>query len=84
MSFKSPMKNLILVAAASALLVYGCQSSAPADFSKSPPNPGQQFVLSMVSKYKGDASKLTPEERKKLDQITHGNTDLVMRAGAKQ
>jgi hypothetical protein len=78
------MKNLIIVAAASALFVYGCQSSAPADFSKSPANPGQQFILSMVSKYKGDASKLTPEERQKMDQITHGNTDMVMKAGAKK
>ena len=41
------------------------------------------FVDQMVAKAGGDPSKLAPDERTKMDAITRGNTERVLRAGKK-
>lgn len=42
-------------------------------------NANSDFVSQMAMKTQGDPSKLTPEERKKMDEITKGKTDEVIR-----
>jgi hypothetical protein len=46
--------------------------------------PEATFVAEMVEKAQGDPSRLTTEERAKMDQITRGNTEMVIRSGAKK
>jgi hypothetical protein len=43
----------------------------------------QQFLADMHRKYGHDASKLTPEERAKMDRMTRGHTEIEMRDGGK-
>jgi Spy/CpxP family protein refolding chaperone len=78
------MNKTAILPLAALLLAAGCQPApAPADTSKLPPSPGQTFIMSMRSKYGGDASKLTPEERKEMDEITRGHTEIAMKPRAK-
>lgn len=37
------------------------------------------FVAQMARKTGGDASKLSPEERKRMDELTHGDTENTLR-----
>lgn len=79
------MKHIILSAVVGMGLLAGCQPApAPADFSKSPPTPEKSFVDQMRQKYDGDASKLTSEERSKMDEITHGHTEIAMQIQGKK
>lgn len=48
-----------------------------------PKNESASFVDQMVAKAQGDPSRLTPEERRKMDEITRGNTEIVIRSGKK-
>jgi len=65
------MKNLLLLAIA--LSFAGCGSDQPASSENS------DFVTQMAVKTRGDATKLSPEERKKMDELTKGKTEEVLR-----
>jgi hypothetical protein len=69
------MKRLAHLVALSVVLV-GCNGNAPP---KEGTSADSDFVSQMASKTQGDPSKLTPEERAKLDEITKGRTDEVIR-----
>jgi hypothetical protein len=43
------------------------------------PSARVQFIIDMKAKTGGDINKLTPEERKKMDEITHGMTEIALR-----
>ncbi len=74
------MKYVTCTALALVLFGTGCHfGTAPADFSKAPPTPAVAFIRQMRAKYHGDASRLTPEERQKMDKITRGNTQIAMK-----
>jgi hypothetical protein len=78
------MKKYAILSIAGFFCLVGCQSApAPADLSKLPPTPAMSFIDQMRQKYNGDAGKLTPEERKKMDEITRGHTNLAMKIPGK-
>jgi hypothetical protein len=83
------MKKSLLIALVPVLLVIGCSKSGmtEADVAKLPRTPeakaSDSFLAEMHRKYGHDASKLTPEEHAKMDQITRGHTEIEMRDGGK-
>lgn len=79
------MKNLFLVVVAlSALAVVGCGGPAEEPMAVTGPKTTEaSFVDQMIAKAAGDPSKLSAEERKKMDEVTRGNTDMVLRGGKK-
>lgn len=64
-------KSIILVGLG--LIATGCGSDQPA------PSPNSDFIVEMARKTRGDATKLTPEERAKMDELTNGKTEDVLR-----
>lgn len=74
------MKRTIFLALVMALFIVGC-SQKEYYMPKAAPTKEGQFVNDMVKKCNGDPSKLSPEERKKMDTITRGMTDLVIKGG---
>ena len=73
-----------LVAFAAILFVaVGCEPKADPMPVSGPKPPESSFVDEMVAKAQGDPSKLTPEERAKMDKITRGNTDIVIKTSKK-
>ncbi len=78
------MKNFVLLSIVGWVCLFGCQSApAPADMSKLPPTPAKSFIDEMRQKYNGDASKLSSEERSKMDEITRGHTEIAMKLPTK-
>lgn len=83
------MKKSLFLALVPALFLVGCSHSGmtEAQIMKLPRTPEanatDSFLAQMHKKYGHDASKLTPEERAKMDQITRGHTDIEMRDGGK-
>ncbi len=74
------MKKFAILSLVGAICVIGCHSApAPSDLSSLPPTPAKSFIDQMRQKYNGDAGKLTAEERAKMDEITHGHTDIAMK-----
>ncbi|CAN5400681.1 hypothetical protein BH11ARM2_BH11ARM2_38680 [soil metagenome] len=74
-----------MLAAATPLFVVLLGGCAAADdpIKVTTKTPEGSFVDQMVAKTGGDATKLTPEERTKMDQITRGHTELAL-SGAKK
>lgn len=67
-----------------ALALVGCGSpEAPAKV-EAPKTPEAQFIDDVLTRTGGDITKVTPEERKQLDEITRGNTQVVFQDYAKK
>jgi uncharacterized Zn-binding protein involved in type VI secretion len=63
-----------------AISISSCSTpNAPADMSGVPKTATNTFIDQMVAKYHGDASKLSPDERKEMDRITQGHTEIAMK-----
>jgi|GEM_PF-3817946 hypothetical protein len=62
-------------------LFLGCApAEAPFDATKIEKNPEAVFVDQMVAKANGDINQLSAEERTKLNQITRGNAEAVIKS----
>lgn len=73
------MKNITLALIAVVAVVAGCgPKEEPLKVTADQITPEAKFVNEMKAKAGGDINNLTPEERKKMDEITRGNTELVL------
>jgi hypothetical protein len=77
------LKQVLVALAAVLVVAVGCEPKADPVQVKGPKPPESSFVDEMVAKAQGDPSKLTPEERAKMDKITRGNTDIVIKTSKK-
>lgn len=73
-----------LVIAVAVAILSGLSSMTRREYkwdAKPAETPETVFVREMVEKAQGDPSRLTPEERMRMDAITHGYTEQVIRHG---
>ena len=77
------LKPELVALAAIFVVAVGCEPKPDPMPVTGPKPPESSFVDEMVAKAQGDPSKLTPEERAKMDKITRGNTDIVIKTSKK-
>lgn len=77
------MKKYLLVLVVLAVGLAGCAERAVAPEPVSGKTEEAKFVDEMVAKANGDAANLSAEEREKMDKITRGNTDVVIKSSKK-
>ena len=72
-----------IIAAMSLFVLIGCEAKPdPAPVTQKTPEAG--FVEELAQKSGGDISKLTPDERAKLDSITRGHSEIALKSAVKK